>query len=691
MKVAFAAVVLLLAGASEPAGAAPTVDVTPDAVLASEPLFSTTSPVSSPRVAANSATVFIPQLDSTSWSGSLLAYGLKYQDGAVSRETTPIWNAGELLTGNPLASPPIAARLPSTRRIFTMLDSGRGVPFTWDDVKDDAALAGYLNAGPYQPTGRVDDLGADRIAYLRGDRTKETRHAGGVFRTRSSVMGDIVNSTPLLVGPADSRENDAQAVYVDANDGMLHAFGADSGTELFAYVPRSLHAKLGAYTSPNYVHQSFVDGSPVAGEVQLANGSTKTVLVSGMGAGARGVFALNVTEPREFSANDVIWEFNGDDDSDMGHVMQAPRIMKFHAAAAAKGQPATFAVVASGFNNGNAGKAAALFLLSLDKAVHEPWQLDRNYYKIVLPEPLDKSIVNALGPVTDYSIADNATRRLYAGDTQGNLWRFDFAKGPPGRQGALAFNRTPLMVAQDSQGSRQPITTAPLVGVGPQGGAIVLFGTGKLVEVGDLSTRRAQTLYGVHDDDTIIPDSQARRQLEPRRMTPDESGKFTVSGDTFAYGSHDGKSSRRRGWFFDLPDATTRGERLVSQMVLRDGYLLFNTLIPDADASSADGGGGHSCAVNAMTGLSSDSTCIPSTVGPLGSPLVIEEGDAAFVSTDAFGRRIYRKKLSVINFGAGAGAGSGTSIESPLDRGTVSLVGGRLNWRQVVNFKGARP
>ncbi|WP_177142537.1 pilus assembly protein [Variovorax sp. YR216] len=572
-----------------------------------------------------------------------------------------------------------------------MLDSGRGVPFTWDDVKNDAALAGYLNAEPYQSPGAMDDLGAARIDYLRGDRTKETRHIGGVFRTRSSVMGDIVNSTPLLAGPTNTGENDAQAVYVGANDGMLHAFGADSGTEFFAYVPRSLHAKLGAYTSPDYVHQSYVDGSPAAGEVQLANGSTRTVLVSGMGAGARGVFALNVSEPRAFSANDVMWEFNGDDDPDMGHVLQAPSIMKFRTASAAKGQPAAnrwFAVVASGFNNGNVNKAAALFLLSLDKAATEPWRLDANYYKIVLPDPLDKTVVNALGPVADYSTADNATRWLYAGDTQGNLWRFDFAKGPPWGQDALAFDRTPLMVAQDGQGNRQPITTAPLAGGGPHGGAIVLFGTGKLVEVDDLSSRRVQTLYGVYDNDTTIPNAQARTQLEPRRVTPDEGGKFIISGNAFAYGSYDGKASRRRGWFFDLPDATSQGERLVSQMALRDGYLLFNTFVPGLPASGA-GGGGHSCAVNAMTGLSSGSTCIPSTVGLLGSPLVIEEVDAAFTSVDSFGRRIYRKRVSVINFGSGAGSGSGTSIESPLDGGSVSLVGGRLNWRQVVNFKEA--
>ncbi|WP_431276814.1 pilus assembly protein [Variovorax ureilyticus] len=502
-------------------------------------------------------------------------------------------------------------------------------------------------------------------------------------------MGDIVNSTPLLVDPPSGQKNGTPVVYVGANDGMLHAFAADTGAELFAYVPKALHARLGAYTSPDYVHQPYADGNAVAGEVQLANGLKKTFLVSGMGGGARGVFALEVTDPTQFSGSQVMWEFNAADDPDMGYVLQAPRIVKFRTAAAKNGKPAVyrwFAVVPSGFNNGNATKAAALFLLSLDKGSGQPWQLNTNYYKIVLPTPVDKTTVNALGPVGDYSTSDNATRFLYAGDTQGNLWKFNFSTDAPWGQGALGLEGAPLMVAKDDQGNRQPITTAPLVGAGPHGRPLVLFGTGKFVEVDDLSTRRVQSIYGVYDDDSIIPASQMRAQLEQRTVDPGENGLFGISGRSFVYGRHDDKTSARRGWYFDLPDAASQGERQVSRMVLSDGYLLFNTLIPNPNVCHA-GGGGRSCAVNAMTGLSSGSTCIPSTVGLLGSPLVVQAGDGVFTASDSFGRRVYKKTVSVINLGSGAGSGPASSIESPIEGGVVSQVGGRLNWRQVVDFK----
>ncbi len=496
--------------------------------------------LSSSRITSMGSSLYIPRMDSARWSGLVLAYKLSHANGALNLDPVPIWNASDRLTGNPQANPPIPVREPASRSIFTMLSSGNGAEFTWKALKGDDTLKGHLDTEPYSPTEAKDDLGESRIDYLRGDRSMESDKTNGVFRTRDSVMGDVANATPLLV-----ESGGAQVVYMGANDGMLHAFAASAGDELFAYVPRALYAKLGAYTSPDYVHQPFVDGSPTANEVDMENGTRKTALVSGMGGGARGVFALDIGDPTRFSKDHVMWEFTGADDPDMGYVTHAPRIMKFRTQAAASGRPAVyrwFAVVPSGFNNGNANKAAALFLLSLDKQAGAPWVINRDYFKIALPAPVDATMANALGPVGDYTASDNTTRFLYAGDTQGNLWKFDFTKSvswdESGKSGALALSGAPLMVAKDEQGRRQPITTAPEVGVGPDGGAIVLFGTGKFVEVDDLTSREAQTLYGVYDNDTAIPASETRSQLQVRQMRPeaDEWGSFNIGGEPFVRG-----------------------------------------------------------------------------------------------------------------------------------------------------------
>ena len=669
--------------------------------------------ISSDRIAQGGSSLYLARFSGRRWSGTLLSYPLAYNaaSGGVHQADEPAWDAGALLTGSASAQPPVAARDPSSRNIVTLSSAGRGTPFRWDAL--DSVLRSHLDSTPYAVPAASDALGVDRLAYLRGDRRKELSAPGGVFRVRDSVMGDVANSNPLFVGaPSSQAQGDdysrfvethkarSAAVYVGANDGMLHAFSAATGSELFAYVPRAVFAKLGAYTSPGYVHQAYADGSPAAAEARMADGTWKTVLVSGMGAGATGVFALDVSDPAAFSADKALWEFTGLDDEDMGHVLQAPRIMKFRIAPATRTEAAAyawFAVVPSGFNNADPDRRGALFLLSLDKAAGAAWRRGVNYYKIVLPVPADKTMVNALGTPGDYAAADGWVRWLYAGDTQGNLWKFDFTgRAPWNEDNALGLKGLPLMVAMSpgANAKRQPITVAPEVGAGPNGGAIVLFGTGKFVSAEDIgsASRAVQTLYGVYDSGTAIPPHETRTQLQPRTAAAATGRALpAIVGEPFVYGAGNGSVASRRGWYFDLPGSLESGERQVTRLALADGYLFFNTLIPGGDACGASAGG-RSCAVNAMTGLSKGGTCVPSTVGPLSSPLLAELGEAAYASPDAFGRRSATKKLSVVNVGLRSGSpGTGISTVQPVEGGNVSQVAGRLNWRQVMDFQGAKP
>jgi type IV pilus assembly protein PilY1 len=645
------------------------------------------SAISSDQIGGAGAHLYVARSNGWRWSGTLLSYALAHDagSGTVRRGDRPEWDAGTLLTGNATAKPPVPAREPSSRRIFSLSEAGIGVPFLWEAL-DDAARK-QLGATPYAEPATSDASGPERVAYLRGDRRKEQSAPGGIFRVRDSVMGDVANSVPVT-GPR-------QAVYVGANDGMLHAFSAQTGEELFAYVPRTLLPGLGAYTSPDYAHRGFADGPPAVGEVRAANGARKAVLVSGNGGGATGVFALDVTDPAAFAADKVMWEFSGADDRDMGHLTQPPRLMKFRTAAASRGRPAEhgwFAVVPSGFNSANPEGRAALFLLSLDKAPGVPWARGVNYHKVVLPIPADKTVVNALGVPGDFAGTEGAVRFLYAGDTLGNLWRFSFTGDAPWDEGnALSFEGHPLMVAVGAGGGakRQPITVAPVVGRGPDGGAIVLFGTGKFMSPEDFAraSHGLQSVYAVHDNGTPIPMGAARAQLEVRSaVAAAGEGLAAITGKAFAYGQPHG----RRGWYFDLPASSSQGERLVFNPVLSDGQLFFNTLIPSTGAGACDGGGGRNCAVNALTGLSKDGTCVPSDTGIWGPPLLAQLGEVGVGAVDMFGRRTETRRMAVINVGAGGGR-SEISTSSPVADGKVSRIAGRLNWRQVIDHKGAKP
>ena len=184
-------------------------------------------------VAANSTNVssstriYQARFDPRDWSGTLSAHSIT--GTAVAEQAQ--WEA----------------RIPATRRILSYRpDTRQGVAFAWDE----------LNPEQQRQIGAPDVL-----AYLRGSQAQEAPR--GPLRRRTSLLGDIVNSAPVYVGAPEmpyteasyrefrkARADRRKMVYVGANDGMLHAFDADTGQELFAYVPSTVIPHLRQLSDP---------------------------------------------------------------------------------------------------------------------------------------------------------------------------------------------------------------------------------------------------------------------------------------------------------------------------------------------------------------------------------------------------------------------------------------------------------
>ncbi len=289
--------------------------------------------VSSSSVAAanstrldTSAAIFLAKFSPSEWTGKLVAHKINPADGSIY--STPVWDAGEKVTDQGS----------SARSIYTYNDvDKKGIAFTYDQLSP--AQKGLLTE--------------DELNYIRGVQLKE--QPDGLFRKRTGVnrlMGDIIKSDPKFISsisqgynalPGDEGSDyldylkspafkgRTQMLAVGANDGMLHVFNASLGTEggkeILAYVPSTVIGKLKKLTLPTYIvngkHQYFVDGSPNVGDayIHVDNDSDKewrTVLAGTLGAGGKGVFALDVTflspnnyaTPEAFSASRVMWEIN---------------------------------------------------------------------------------------------------------------------------------------------------------------------------------------------------------------------------------------------------------------------------------------------------------------------------------------------------------------------------------------------
>ena len=646
------------------------------------------------------------------WSGRLLKYPLSLDTAGTSLVigSTPTWEAGQVLTN------------------ATLLDNGTGrnivigaplgqqatvlpTPFNWSVLATDHKAA--LNVTPYTTTVVIDNLGSDRLDYLRGDRRKEIKPSTplGPFRPRDVVLGDIVNSGLVYMGKPsgnfaggasyttffNTNKNRRPVIFANANDGMLHAFYDSTGSEAFAYIPGLIAGKLNKLPDQDYTHISFNDATPAVTDAYFG-GQWQTVLVSGVGAGGQGLFALDVTNPETFTKDNVLWEFTDRDSPEMGNVIGTPKILKFRTT-----DPGTtpvyktYAVVASGVNNYAAdGTATAsttgnssIFIIDLSRKpsnypTEAPWTEGTNFWRIALPGSSTSIAKGLVGFTAVENFQTGAVDSLYAGDLQGNVWKLDFTlKGTSqlttnASTNLTKFNfkagtSTTFYVAKDSAGTLQPITGEPVINNAFYDSKLVSFGTGKYLEVADTSVPGSATasFYTLLDNGNTI---SGRTVLQLASVS--SAGTVTVPSFTYGTPPTTGTSTLKLGWYIDFDRSI--GERQISDITGQFNQLFFGSLFPTH--GSCGEGGGRFYAVNALTG---NGVSELSQVGILAAPLVLEIGATGLTISDTTGRRTATRRVAIITQGSkglkvAATSGGGLSYNQPV---------GRLSWRQLNNFR----
>lgn len=668
--------------------------------------------VSSQEVTTAGSYAYQGGFNTADWSGDVYAFRLAADaSGDLQLSTTPSWQASARLAAmtNPEAD----------RRIFVgPVGASPAAPFKWDRIGADLQQALSRSS----PSAATDTLGAARLAYLRGNRSLE----GSTFRGRGNLLGDIVNSGVSYLGAPSAAHvlepgylNDfyrpnagrTAAVFVGANDGMLHAFNAATGDELFAYIPGWIAPSVSQLSSPTYEKKAFVDATPTVGEAQV-RGNWRSVLVSGTGAGGRGVFALDVSDSAAFDESKVLWEFTNADDPDLGHVVGRPQIVKLRVNDPADATPdyRWFAMVGSGVNNyvpdaagtfSPTGKPA-LFLLSLDRQAGEPWCTAcaaPNYYKISLPQP--RTTATGLINFTAVLGAKREVTAVYAGDLQGQLWKLVFAQRASTDwtvEKLSAFHLgdesspLPMFVAKDASGIPQPITMAPSLAAGPrvQGvqTALVAFGTGKYLEDADVQGNRQNSFYVLYDSMAHQLDGgSTEAAISGRaRLMQGSLGANSVTVPPFTWGLPplDNDPQKRAGYFFDF---ASLGERSISNAVISGDWLVFGTLDTQVGTNEPCGPrrGGNQFALNLDDG---NGVVRPSDVGVLGTPLVLDLVDkTAYEKSDTTGRRVKTVTSQIVQQGSGGLSGAGGG---PGNKVQTTLIAGRLSWRQIHNYREAR-
>lgn len=660
---------------------------------------------------------FLPEFKAGIWTGTIISRPL---DLATGVQSALAWDAQTQVS---------AQNFDTGRKIVTLdpTPGGGGMPFRRGSLTP--AQKGALNIDPDTGVPDVPTLrGQERLNYLRG----KTGIPG--FRLRpQGVLGDIIHSQALFVGPPNSRypgfwgidapENGSlyssfaasnssrqSMVYAGANDGMLHAFDAATGNEKFAYVPNAVFSNLNRLTSPNYdlSHKYYVDGKSTAADV-FFGGAWHTVLVGTLRAGGQGVYALDITDTNTVSeaslaANKVLWEFTDRDDADLGYTFSEVRIVRMH-----DGKWA--AVFGNGYNNtvdnakdGVAGDSvtgnAVLYIVDIETGA-----LIKKIDTLQgMAQSANKTPNGLSSPVVVDTNHDSITDYVYAGDLQGNVWKFDLNDPDASKWGSaylLTASPTsapvPLFTATTADGARQPITAGMDVVLdhppGTTTGSMVYFGTGKYFEPEDksVSGQPTQTVYGIWDKGdwgpgtTAPPAGFSRNHLLQQKIlqevtTPKEARAVSnyLLGPLYKMVWHTDPGlptgsppTTQLGWYLDLINTdpgtaplNNHGERLITMPVVKSGKVIFNTFIPPGNPCASGAIDGWLMMLNAFDGGN-----LPPGAGGLDAngDNKVNSGDYITVNYDANGDGVINGNDQVVVAGLkfGGGLGGVTIIDNP--------------------------
>jgi type IV pilus assembly protein PilY1 len=265
------------------------------------------------------------------------------------------------------------------------------------------------------------------------------------------------------------------------------------------------------FSNPQYGHNFFVDATPGTGDL-FYGGVWHTWLVGGLGIGGSAIYAIDITNPANFSQSNaaslVMGEWNpatitcvtASCGTNLGNTFGTPQIRRLH-----NGKWGV--IFGNGF--GSITGDAGIYVMSIDASSGTPVE---TFYYLSTHSGTGTSTTpcasncDGIAYVTAADLdGDHVTDYVYAGDLHGNVWRFDLTNTDPTQWAATGTAGVPVPLFTTPSG--QPITTQVMViSSTPGGGAqrlMIEFATGSRVQATNTMpvsfASGTQAMYGIWD------------------------------------------------------------------------------------------------------------------------------------------------------------------------------------------------
>ena len=473
------------------------------------------------------------------------------------------------------------------------LSKNKGIKLTWDNLNK-------TQKKRLAPLGN-EALARKRVNWLQG----KQGDAISSLRQRAHYLADIIHSNITYKGRYQryaynqlagdeghqyhsflvDKQNKQDLLLVSSNDGLLHAVNAETGQALFSYMAESNLGKIPLVSDPKYgcktkdciPHVYVADGLGSLGDAYF-NKQWHSIFVNNLGIGGKGFYALDISDPNQFTEKHVLWEISTTQSPNnsevfakhLGYGQQQISIVRLQ-----NGRWA--AIVANGYLSRS--QEAVLFIVDIETG-----------YLIRAIETKQGGLndINGLSAATSVDKNnDGSIDTVYAGDLQGNLWVFDLSGLDSSqwrvKQGSLAAPQPLFKACADNDcHQHQAITQAVEVGRHSESGLMVYFGTGYSDSIARLLARpqdKLNSLYGIRDQDKTIVRADLLKQAILYETNINQSTQVRIhSNNKINY-------QNKHGWYLDLDSSASKTlslrESLYSQPVLHNGLLIINTVVED--------------------------------------------------------------------------------------------------------------
>ncbi|MGI9270290.1 MAG: pilus assembly protein [Woeseiaceae bacterium] len=388
--------------------------------------------------------------DELHWPGNMKKYALR--DGEVRDENdqnavdpdtgyfsdnaSNFWNDEPQPDGADVHTGGVASHLPdpAIRKVYT--NNVSGSLLLADNAFSTANVSAFSD-GILGLTGAVGEPSIDDlIDWARGADVQD--HDNDPLTTTRNMMGDTLHAKPATVVYADDGGDDDIVLFTATNDGYLHALDANSGKELWAFIPRELLPRLRElYFNENVDYKDYgLDGDivPIVADLDrngiIEPGTDFVYLVFGMRRGGDNYYMLDVTDPKR---PEVKWIKKL---PDSGQSWSPPTVAKVDVNSGQVTSPQKAVLIIGGgydtvhdtpaYPSNSDVEGAGIYMLDIETG-DQIWNAaddsgaDLQLLKMTRSIPSQIRVIDLNG--------DGLADRMYAADVGGQIWRFDIHSG----------------------------------------------------------------------------------------------------------------------------------------------------------------------------------------------------------------------------------------------------------------------